>query len=302
MELINYKDKTCNRVRPYFDSYLDNELLVETNHEVLRHIATCVECARLLEERTRIKKALKDAVLREELPTALLGNIQQSIRQRRDRSLFAVKLTRWTVAVAALLLLAVAGLFTVRDIALRQLQVKSTGVLESISTEAREILKIGLADHVHCTLELGRWKEMISFQHMKDDIGRTALGPQFIGLVPLMTEKLGPHFKFIQGHRCTINGRDYVHLIATGDNNAILSLIITEKKKDETFTRAGIPTVADASAVSIYRDNQEQLEIAGFETNHFLAFVVSNIDRDGNQRIASNLAPSVYQFLRHIEG
>jgi hypothetical protein len=44
------------------------------------------------------------------------------------------------------------------------------------------------------------------------------------------------------------------------------------------------------------------LEIDGFETNRFLAFVVSNLDRDSNVQVASNLAPSVYQFLRHVEG
>lgn len=302
MDVINYKDKTCNRIRCYFDSYLDNELLVETNHEVLRHIAACADCARLLEERARLKKAVRHAVLQEQPPAALLGNIQKSIRDRRDRSLFAGNLARWTAAVAALLVLSLAGVFTLRNILVKNPQITASRALEAISTEAREILKIGLADHVHCTLELGKWKELISFQHMKEATGRRALGPQFIGLVPLMTEKLGPHFQFIQGHRCTINGRDYVHLIATGENNAILSLVITEKKKDETFTRAGTGAAVEASELSIYRDNQEQLEIAGFETNRLLAFVVSNLDRDTNMKVASDLAPSVYQFLRRIEG
>ena len=302
MDVINYKDKTCNRIRGYFDSYLDNELLVETNHEVLRHIAACADCARLLEERARLKQAVKHAVLQEQPPAALLGNIQKSIRDRRDRSLFAGNLARWTAAVAALLVLSLAGVFTLRNILVKNPQITGSGALEAISTEAREILKIGLADHLHCTLELGKWKELISFQHMKEATGRAALGPQFIGLVPLMTEKLGPHFQFIQGHRCTINGRDYVHLIATGENNAILSLVITEKKKDETFTRAGTRAAVEISGLSIYRDNQEQLEIAGFEANRLLAFVVSNLDRDTNMKVASDLAPSVYQFLRRIEG
>jgi hypothetical protein len=91
-------------------------------------------------------------------------------------------------------------------------------------------------------------------------------------------------------------------LIATGENNSILSLVITEKMKGETFARPGIRSAGEASGVSIYQDNQEHLEIDGFETNRFLAFVVSNLDRETNMKAASNLAPSVYQFLRHVEG
>jgi hypothetical protein len=137
---------------------------------------------------------------------------------------------------------------------------------------------------------------------LKEAAGRAALGPQFIGLVPITTEKLGPNFQFIQGHRCTINGRDYVHLIATGQHGAILSLVITEKKKDEAFTSAGARAASEISGVPIYTDNQEQLELAGFETGRFLVFVVSNLDRSMNLGVASSLAPSVYQFLRRIEG
>ena len=94
MDVSNYKDKACNRVRRYFDSYLDNELLVETNHEVLLHIAACADCARILEERGRLKKGVKHAVAQEQPPAVLLDNIQKSIRGRRDRSMFVGNLAR----------------------------------------------------------------------------------------------------------------------------------------------------------------------------------------------------------------
>jgi hypothetical protein len=299
MDVVNFRDRTCNKMRGYFDSYLDNELIVETNHELLRHIESCDECARLLEERARIKKTVKSAVLKEQPPAELLANIQKTIRESDRAGGFHAGLSRWSLALAALLILAAAGLFTWQTI--RTSKINQIGVVESISAEARELLKIGLADHVHCTLELGKWKELISFEHMKEATGRAALGPQFIDLVPITTEKLGPDFQFIQGHRCTINGRDYIHLITTGQNGAILSLVITEKKQDEAFTTVGARAASEISGVPIYRDNQEQLEIAGFETGRFLVFVVSNLNASMNLSVASNLAPSVYQFLRRIE-
>jgi anti-sigma factor RsiW len=299
MNVINFNDKACEKIRRYLDSYVDNELLVETNHEVLRHLATCADCTRVLEDRVRVKKAVKQAVTQVEAPAVLLQGIQKTIRDGKHHRFALPDLGRWGMAVAALLLLVAGGLVMLRTVRLRNPAVDGVrGIFEAVSTEARGILQIGLADHIHCTLELGRWKELISFESMKEATGSSALGPEFIDLVPTVKETLGPAFHLVQGHRCTINGRDYVHLIATGENGAILSLVITEKKGD-AFNSARAAT-AQASTVPLYRDNQEHLEIAGFETNHFLAFVVSNLDRDANQKVASALAPPVYQFLQRL--
>ncbi len=71
MNVINLNKRACEKIRRYLDSYLDNELLVETNHEVLRHLATCPNCKRVLEDRARLKKAVKQAVTRQEAPAAL---------------------------------------------------------------------------------------------------------------------------------------------------------------------------------------------------------------------------------------
>ena len=299
MNVINFNDKACERIRRYFDSYLDNELLVETNHEVLRHLATCADCTRVLEDRARIKKAVKQAVMEEHPPAALLENIQKEIREGKHGSFFGRDVGRWGMAAAALLILSIGGFLALRISGVRTRDPGGGSVLQLISAQAREILRIGLADHIHCTLALGRWKELLSFEHMKEATGATALGPEFIDLAPIAKEKLGANFQLMQGHRCTINGREYVHLIATGENGAILSLVITEKK-GEAFTRPEVAATVEASGVPLYRDKQDQLEIAGFETSRFLAFVVSNMDRDANLKVASNLAPSVYEFLQRL--
>jgi hypothetical protein len=43
------------------------------------------------------------------------------------------------------------------------------------------------------------------------------------------------------------------------------------------------------------------LEIAGFETNRFLLFVISDLDHDGNVKVASDLVPPIYEFLLRLE-
>jgi anti-sigma factor (TIGR02949 family) len=300
MNVINFNEKTCEKIRRYFDSYLDNELLVETNHEVLRHLSVCPDCTKVLDARARLKRTVKRAVDQETAPAALLESIQNRIRGRR--SFFDFDYRRWAVAAAALVILAAGSMVAVRTGHIfAPVITAGEDSFQLISAEAQELMRVGLADHVHCALVLGKWKELLSFDHMREATDRSALGPEFIGLVPMVQQKLGPNFQMIQGHRCVTNHREYVHLILTGNNGAILSLVITEKN-GEAFNHADIAATMQASGVPLYRANEGQLEIAGFETNRYLVYVVSNLDRGGNLKVASSLALPVYEYLHRLEG
>ena len=50
----------CRDVRELADSFLGEELLTETNHEILRHLETCPVCRADLDAR----RALRDGVRR----------------------------------------------------------------------------------------------------------------------------------------------------------------------------------------------------------------------------------------------
>ena len=299
MDLIHFNEKMCEKIRGYFDSYLDNELLVETNHEVLRHLTACPDCRNVLDARARLKHTVKSAVERETAPALLLTSVRSTIRRRR--SFFNLGLRQWAMAALTIAVLVAAG-----GIAVRTGKVFAPAMnadrdsLELISVKAQELLRVGLVDHVHCAIVAGKWKEFLSFEHMKEETGRSALGTEFIGLIPLLQEKLGSNFQIVQGHRCVTNHRRYVHVILTGGKGTILSLVITEKN-GEAFNRADIAATMVASGVPLYRAYEGQLQIAGFETDRYLAYVVSNLDRDGSLKVASDLASPVYEFLHRLE-
>ena len=301
MNVIDFREKACGRIRQYLDSYLDNELLVETNHEVLKHLSTCPECAQLLENRARLKRRLKEAVAAEQAPAVLLDSIQSRIRQEPRPRLFGSNFGRWGIAVAAALILAVASISVVRNTAdLTQTVSNGRSIFQLVSAQAKELLRVGLVDHVHCAIQMGQWKKFLSFEKMQTAPPQEALGKEFIGLVPMVKERLGSKFDLIQGHRCMYKGREYIHLILTGEQGSILSLIITEKQ-GESFTRAEVAATIVAAGVPVYADRLDELEIAGFESERFLAYVVSNLPREGNLNVASALAPMVYHFLLRTE-
>src|SRR5262245_33927333 len=109
MNVVNFKDRSCERFRRYFDAYIDNELLVETNQDVLNHLASCPDCTRILENRVRTKQLVKNAVTAEEAPPELVAALRDRFRTER-RSFFGYDTARWMMATAAVLLLAIGGI------------------------------------------------------------------------------------------------------------------------------------------------------------------------------------------------
>ena len=234
----------------------------------------------------------------EEAPLELVDTLRERFRSER-RSFFAFDAARWMMAAAAVLVLAIGGVAALQWG--RVIQIGGDGrIFQTASARVQEILRVGLVDHVHCAILSERWKRFVSFDEMKANTGRSALGPEFIDLVPAVQAKLGTDFKIVEGHRCTANQRRYIHLILTGSKDTILSLVITEKM-NESFTQADAVAVMKASDIPIYRDRQGILEIAGFESDKYIAYVVSNLDQDSNLNVASVLAPSVYSHLHRLE-
>src|ERR1051325_66279 len=83
MNVINFNERACERYRRYFDAYLDNELLVEANRDVLQHVTACAECAALLEGRARMKQLVRNAVKSEEAPPELVAALRSRLRTER---------------------------------------------------------------------------------------------------------------------------------------------------------------------------------------------------------------------------
>ena len=54
----------CRDVRELADSFLSEQLLVETNHEVLRHLETCPDCRLDLAGRRAMRDGLRAAFAR----------------------------------------------------------------------------------------------------------------------------------------------------------------------------------------------------------------------------------------------
>ena len=132
----------CRDVREVADSFLCEELLTETNHEILRHLDTCPSCRTEIDARRRLRGALRTAFNRApELQPAgeFVDRLRDQLRQasvHRHRS--------WTfsgpwLALAASLMLA-AG-------------VTAAILLNRAPAPADALAQDAIGDHRNCALK-----------------------------------------------------------------------------------------------------------------------------------------------------
>jgi hypothetical protein len=294
MKIVDFGQGNCERVRRYLDSYISNELLVESNLGVLRHIEQCRACSQELETRLRVRASLQAAVRREGMPASLEQKIRNEIRERSPVRVWPFDLSlRWMSAVAALLLISTAIWVVLRS--RRELSPQEQNAyVGRISSHLSTILQVGLRDHVHCAVFRKYPKDPPAFAEMAGD-----LGGQYAGLVPLVKARVPDEYRVILAHRCTVQGRNYVHLVLRGPSS-LLSLIITKKNPGESFPASQLEPVLQATGVPVYRAGASQFQLAAFESRAYLAFVISDLHEKSNLQMAAALAPSVDQFLDQL--
>lgn len=132
----------CRDVSEIADSFLSQELLAETNHEIQRHVETCSLCRADLESRRRLRRALRVAFHRApdlHPPAAFQDRLQGHLRGVSGRAANPrVLSTRW-LAFAA-------GIVLVLGMASASRLWNPRGAAEALAREA-------MGDHQNCALK-----------------------------------------------------------------------------------------------------------------------------------------------------
>lgn len=295
MNVINFQDRSCERIQKYLDAYLSNELSVETSLEVLNHLDRCPRCTEELAARQQVKEALNRVLARQDpAPPHLRQKILKEIRPKSSRKYW------WAAAAAALLL--IGNLQLIRWLNSRQIteSASRTSPNHLVSAHNAELLKIGIDDHIHCALSRNFSEGPRSSERMARE-----METEYAELVPIVKDRVSPDYIIMVAHHCEFKGRNYVHLILTGQK-AILSIVFTRKKSGESFDRSDLTPISNtsltASGTSLYRSRLQDQNAIGFESRDHLAYVVSNLPEEDHFKLASSLAPSLKSFLSQLEG
>lgn len=262
MNLIHGKN-LCGRYQPLLDSYVSNELLVETTHEVMRHLESCQACRFELDERVRVREMLRRAMNQVEPSSDLRARVLANLDQPRAvESVSKPKRSsaRWMQIAAGVAVLLFSGL-------LFQVMVRNPAQFAAL-------LDLGWKQHEGCTLAGHYPKEPPTEEKMRHDLGQ-----HYEALLPIVQKELSD-YRIRKAHICRPGGREYAHFILEkGDQLISISLL---RKQDREALGSRV--------VSVQLDGGE---ITAFETASHVAFVMGNIGAAEAKRVARAIEPGV---------
>ena len=293
MNRIQFGQGGCEKTLRYLDAYINNELTVETNHDVLRHLESCPACSAELDARSHLRARLKAAVSAQSVPPELQVRIREQIRDTSSGNWAWLSAGgwRWAGALAACLVVA-AGLWVNRSTeqmpALSDRPAQKTYIAR-VSANLAAVLKVGLGDHIHCSIFRKYPKDPPPVEKMESE-----LGSRYAGLLPVVRTAVPQGYRVIMAHECGYAGRKFIHLTFERDGS-LLSLVIARKQSGESLE--GLAPAAQGSGIPIYQSAAGRYEVAGFEAGNYFAYVVSELRSKANLQVAANMAAGVHDFL-----
>jgi putative zinc finger protein len=293
MKVVPLRGRICAKTREHLDAYVSNELLIETNQDVLKHLEGCATCSELLQTRLRLKHRLKQTVKSGPVPSGLRDRIRTAIRDEASIRPSPAVWPRWPVAAAAVLLLGLSAVGTLRlwNSRAPASEVSSMSQDLTLSEQVAAVLKVGISDHIHCVVESHSDQDLLTSEQMAQK-----MGADYEGLIPALKTELPEGFFISVGHRCDANGRQFVHLVLKHDDK-VVSVVITEKDGLNFPTSGTRVSNVKADGITLHHDRLQSLEVVGFQAKSHLAFVVSSLEHEENMQIATRLAPTVSGFL-----
>lgn len=293
----------CKDFKEIADSYLSNELLVETNHEVLQHLEKCADCRRELGARRELRDILRAAVKQSEnsrinplFAGKLKNNLRENAFQKEKRWNFIN--TKLMFAGAFAILIAAIGFGLIWQKTLPQtVNLNPPSPIESNTNTSKNSLNVYQAaftaarkdavdDHKYCALKFSLEEIPISLEEAAEKYGKVNKNLDEAVIKPLR-EVFGDKAKFIEAHSCIIKGRRFAHVVIEYQRK-VVSVLLT-KRED------GIEA-NESNAISC--QSAEDFRVACFESGKYSVFVVSDLNESDNLLVARTLSPSV---KKHIE-
>lgn len=260
----------CRDVRELMDSYLSEELSVETNHHVLRHLGTCQACASELTRRQRVRSLLAQSL---DLPLDVDGARQRvrSAVEREQRSWG--RAARWLGGAAAALFAAIAV---------------ATWVGGPVDVTAYDD---SAGDHVACALA---YPEGATY-----DATRVAgsLAPPFERMVDAIGLSHGA-YHVIDAHMCPYKGRNYAHVVIRGPGQTVS--IFAERARRGSLPSTPSRRALGEETLDVLATTRMGLRISAVATPEHQVFLISDQQTDPPE-IGAAMLLSAVRFVRDLE-
>jgi hypothetical protein len=235
---------------------------------------------------------LKRAVRTEEPPPFLEARIRNTIRTVERKPSWSQRLA--PIAAALLVCLGITIAYQLGH--LRWTSASQDSYIASVTNRVATLMRIGLSDHIHCSVFRKFPKEAPKIEDLA-----AKLGPEYKQLIPVVRQHVPRDFRLMIAHECGYRGRKFIHLSLKGDTG-LLSLVVARKQDGESFETEGLLPALTQSGIPIYRAGVQKFHIASFESTDHLVYLVSDMGQDQNTQLMLAMAPQVKDVLRRIKG
>jgi hypothetical protein len=262
----------CREFRDIADTYLSDELLVETNHDVHSHLEHCTDCRSELSSRRNVRATLRSAMFNDDessmnpfFATALKANLKE---QSREKSLFTVRNLGFAFASFALLMISTFAILNYQN-------------SRNDLTTWRQFSEEAIVTHKECAIDHNEeWRassevstpEKIKFQ-------KEILEPLKI--------KYNEDIALMDMHECEFYGKTYRHYVMKSGNHTISLL------QNETDSANEAKTILEAG--KIISEPRGSYQLASFGGNGNPVFIISDMSEAENLNLARSIrnSPSI---------
>jgi len=307
----------CSDFRELADSYLSDELLIETNHDLIRHLESCAGCRHELaarrELRSKLRKGFRQAA-ELQMPDEFAGHLRNELRNVMllpSRSSFRTTVGRRAAYIAIAASLVVAAALGYRAIqqrsnvqpnifteAARETK-SSTGGSDSSNSTGRALVSASLTenaigDHRDCAINHRLKERPIALE----EAGRIH-DRAYVNLVQavMLDGQLPGGATLVEAHSCIFNGQRFAHVILKY-HDQLVSVLATAVGGEQT---SELKTLGASKEELVSSAGSDTYRLAHFETARHAVFVISSLSEADNMAIARAIAPSVSKHVARAE-
>lgn len=267
----------CREFREISESYLSDELQVETNIQVFRHLENCPNCRREFAAKRELRQKMKSAVRSADdfkmdpiFANRLHATLKETAFQSNGwaKSWFSAKFL--IPVMASLLLVAGLGFVFINW----SNQNGGTTISRNAVTKAlTEISLKAVGNHKDCALEkLQMWESMSKQDYAEKEVNEEKVAK------PLQA-KFSDKIEMLHAHDCIFEGKEFSHVILRQGTH-IISVFVDKSDK--------LPE--DDSDSTILSERENGLQVASFEKSNKAIFVISDLSESENLSAARILS------------
>jgi hypothetical protein len=310
----------CRDFREVADSYLSDELLVETNHDVIAHLETCADCRRELAARRELRTILRASFTKAEelqMPHEFASRLHSDLRAAATSGAMSLNILPRTWMIAAVVMVA----FTFGAIAVWQRQRVQTNSEIADNREPQNNTAVKPPDinprpaeiAVDANAILARLSELASGDHRDCAIGHRLpdrpipleeaghkYDRAFLDLTKAAMSHRDEAIEMVMAHACVFRGQWFGHIVLR-HRGRLISLLVTKLEDSSGIKMSKEELPKDSAAQVIACSTAGGFQISCFRTAQHGVFVVSDLEEGENLALARRLAPAVYEHITNAE-